>query len=424
MLKQQNNFLPFFMWFFPVLFFAYQFILRLWPGLMMQSIMRQFSIDASGFGLLAACYYYGYASMQIPIAILLQKFGTKKTIFSFTALCGLAMFLFSQTTNFYLALFSRFLIGVGSAVGFLGVSQVISEWFIKERYANMVGFSFSFGLLGAVYGGKPLSLLLAHYDSHLVALALSLISLCIAGSVLLTLRTSPATKIHSNHSLQIADLVCLISSKNIWILAIANLLMVGALEGFADVWSISYLTKAYSLNKNEAALLTSFIFVGMLFGGPLLAACAKRIGHYRVLIACGLLLAVAFLILLSQVITSWWLLVALFFIIGLLCCYQVIVFATGSALVASEFLGITVAFLNCINMLGGSFFHTLIGIFIDYFWTGSIDSNGMKIYSLQNYQYALMIIPFCAGIGAVSVYWLGRTTRRMHITTSLNLSEC
>ena len=54
MLTLRHKYLPFFMWLFPLLFFAYQFILRLWPGLMMNQIMDQFSIDASHFGMLAA----------------------------------------------------------------------------------------------------------------------------------------------------------------------------------------------------------------------------------------------------------------------------------------------------------------------------------------------------------------------------------
>jgi len=69
MLTKKHKFLPFFMWLFPLLFFAYQFVLRLWPGLMMHQIMEQLSIDASHFGILAAFYYYGYAGMQIPTAI-------------------------------------------------------------------------------------------------------------------------------------------------------------------------------------------------------------------------------------------------------------------------------------------------------------------------------------------------------------------
>ena len=93
---------------------------------MMQPIMSQFSIDASHFGMLAAFYYYGYSDMQIPVAMLLDRFSARYIVFAFAVLCGLATLLFTYTNNFYLAVFSRFLIGAGSAVGFLGVSGVVS----------------------------------------------------------------------------------------------------------------------------------------------------------------------------------------------------------------------------------------------------------------------------------------------------------
>ena len=83
MFTRKQNYWPLLMWLFPLSFFAYQFILRLWPGLMMHQIMEQFSIDASHFGLLAACYYYGYAGMQIPVAMLLERFSTRSVIFIF-----------------------------------------------------------------------------------------------------------------------------------------------------------------------------------------------------------------------------------------------------------------------------------------------------------------------------------------------------
>lgn len=133
------------MWLFSVLFFAYQFILRLWPSLMMQ----QFTIDATGFGLLASLYYYGYSGMQIPVAIMLDRFSARYVIFICTILCGISTLIFIYTSNWYLACLSRFLIGASSAVGFLGTSKVVSEWFPNNQYAKMIGFSFTVGADGS-----------------------------------------------------------------------------------------------------------------------------------------------------------------------------------------------------------------------------------------------------------------------------------
>ncbi len=373
----------------------------------MYQIMEQFSIDASHFGVLAAFYYYGYAGMQIPVAILLDRFGARNIILIFAMLCGIATLIFTHTNNFYLAVLSRFLVGAGSAVGFLGVSKVISEWFPKKNYSKMIGFSFTLGLMGAIYGGKPISLLIENYQWQNVALILGLLSISIGLTTWFFLRSPENIKVSAaNEPMKITDLKFILMSPWIWCLAIANLLMVGSLEGLADIWGVPYLMTAYSIGKGEAAGLISFIFFGMLFGGPLLAFFSKKFGNYIMIIICGFGMTLILLLLLFGNIYNMSMLSFLFFITGMLCCYQVIIFAAGAELVAEKNLGITIAFLNSINMLGGSFFHTLIGKVMDIFWSGSLSKEGIKLYHLDAYQYALGIIPLCSCVGALIIFIL------------------
>lgn len=390
------------MWLLPLSFFTYQFILRLWPSLMMQDIMQQFAIDATAFGVLASCYYYGYASMQLPVAIMLDRYGARVVVGLCAICCGFATLSFTYTDNWYIALMSRFAVGAASAVGFLGVSKVISEWFAKEDYSRMVGFSFSVGLLGALYAGKPVGMLIAAHGGQVVAYYLAIFAIVIGLTCLALLRSNHVGE-NSGNAVKLSDLRMLLASRNIWLLAIANLLMVGSLEGFADVWGLNYLMTAYHFTKPEAAELTSFIFVGMLFGGPTLALCANRFGNYNVIASCGLLMASIFFVLLFSMDGDWYKLMALFFVLGILCCYQVLVFAAGYDLVATHLLGVAVAFLNCINMLGGSFFHTLIGAAMDMAWHGDINDLGLRVYDVTAYKAALLIIPVCSLIGAVLV---------------------
>lgn len=415
---------PLLMWFFPLAFFGFQFILRVWPGSMMQPIMAQFSINATQFGLLAAFYYYGYAGMQIPVAMLLDRYNARSVIFAFTVLCGLAALLFSSTDKFYLAVLSRFLIGVGSAVGFLGVSKVVSQWFSKEHYGRMIGLSFSFGLMGAIYGGKPLNILIERYSWQSVAWILGLVSIGIGVASFLALR-SPRKEQSSIPKAQfkMPNFKALLTSPIIWALALSNLLMVGSLEGFADVWGVPFLMEAYNIAKSEAAGLVSFIFFGMLFGGPFLAICSKKLGNYFVIATAGLGMALAFVLLLLNFPYHYFFLASVFFIIGLLCCYQVIIFAAGSNLVSEENLGVTIAFLNCINMLGGSFFHTAIGRIMDHFWTGNLSSEGLRLYDLDVYHYALSIIPLCAMLGAVMVCFIALRVKRRIADSALETSS-
>lgn len=416
-MNNTNKALPLVMWLLSVSFFAYQFILRLWPGLMIQPIMQQFMIGATSFGFMASLYYYGYALMQMPIAILLEKYGARVIIFVCATVCGVATFCFTYTDDWTVACISRFLIGAASAAGFLGVSKVISGWFSKKSYTKMVGFSFSLGLIGAVYGGAPVGMLVKNNGWHNVASSLALVSIIIGVLVLLFMRKQKQNKAEEvEGDVNIRSLLRILSLPSIWLVAIANLLMVGSLEGFADVWGVQYLMTAFDFTKVKAAEFTSFIFIGMIFGGPILAYFSSKFSTYSVITACGVGMCLLVLFMLTPSlytplaympqIVMLSVLRLIFFLIGMMCCYQVLIFATGSELVESKLLGVTIAFLNCINMLGGSFFHTAIGILMDMYWTGNLNTDGTKSYTAETFQSALQVIPVCSLVGGVIIIYV------------------
>lgn len=408
-MDMKSNWKAYGMWLLPLLFFTGQFVLRLWPGLMMQDIMRQFKIDAAQFGLLASAYYYGYALMQIPIALALDRFGARFVISACAMLLGASTLLFVNTQSWPLALASRFLIGAGSAAGFLGTSKIVSEWFPKAQYTHMIGLSFTVGLLGAIYGGKPTNQLIEWYGGPTVWSMIGWVTLLLGGIIFALLRRPHAIE-EVDDKIQVHDLKSALSSRHLWVLAIANLLMVGTLEGFADVWGVNYLMTQYHFAKNDAAQFVSCIYLGMVFGGPLLALISQKFGDYKTICLCGLGMAFGLWTIIGAMINVY-VLTSLFFGLGLLCCYQVLVFSVANELAAPKHLGITVAFLNCINMLGGSFFHTMIGRIMDSFWMGTLDQSA-RVYSSQSYQYGLSVIPMSALLGVMCVYWLQQVRKK------------
>lgn len=410
------------MWLFPVLFLAYQFIWRLWPGLIMDSIMERFQVGARDFGLLAALYYYGYAGMQVPVALLLDRYGARWVTSGFILLCALSALMFNYTESWFLACLSRFLIGVGSAVGLLGVMKVLTDWLNKAQYERMVGVSVTVALMGALYGGKPVSLLVARYDSQSVGLILIGIAFLLAFGVMAVVRKKPlpagskkgasvdtsgnpaASEKQPEEGFSGHQFRTVLKSPMLWVLGLANLLMVGPLEGFADVWGSAYLTVAYGLPQSDAAGLVSFIFLGMLVGGPLLVFVGQKWGVYKSMALCGIGMVALLGVLLAQWGSSSWLLGSLFFVIGILCCYQVLMFTAGADLMPAGAVGVTVAFLNCLNMLGGSLFHTVIGRLVDTLSRQEVAlSGGAPVYSVGVYTKALSFIPFCALIGVILV---------------------
>ncbi len=411
------------MWGVATLFFAYQFIMRLTPGLVMPELMQKFQINATDYGLFAAIYYFAYSGLQIPVAILLDRFGPKYVIAISAFICSAATLMLVYADHWVFALMSRLFIGAGSAAGFLGASKIITTWFPEKMYTRMVGLTFTFGLLGAVYGGKPVGTLITKFGWMEVLSLVGWVGVSLSLLIAVLVKSETARQnaddspvsvpsdvsnaLNASKDSLFQNIKSVLGNKKLIILALANFLLVGSLEGFADVWGVPYLVASLGMQKSDAAQIVSCVFVGMLFGGPILAFVAEKIrSNYWVTMSAGLFMSLLFVLMLclnhKMPVVS---LYALLFLVGIFCCYQVIVFAIGVELVPKNLSSITVAFLNCVNMLGGSFYHSLIGNLMDMKWNGVME-NGVRVYDAGAYTHTLMVIPVGALLGAMLLVWI------------------
>ena len=76
MIKSQQ--IAWLMWMAGAIFYAYQYILRVMPNIMMLDVMDKFHMDAITFGQFSGIYYIGYSVMHLPIGIMLDHYGPRK----------------------------------------------------------------------------------------------------------------------------------------------------------------------------------------------------------------------------------------------------------------------------------------------------------------------------------------------------------
>ena len=72
------------------LFFGYAFVQRVSPSVMTDELMREFAVGGAALGSLSAFYFYAYASIQLPVGMLTDRFGPRKLMSFTAALCALA----------------------------------------------------------------------------------------------------------------------------------------------------------------------------------------------------------------------------------------------------------------------------------------------------------------------------------------------
>ena len=60
------------------IFYSYEYLLRITPSVMEGALRHHFSLSATGFGLLSASYYYAYVPMQLPVGLLMDRYGPRR----------------------------------------------------------------------------------------------------------------------------------------------------------------------------------------------------------------------------------------------------------------------------------------------------------------------------------------------------------
>src|SRR5215207_1914644 len=112
--------LPVLGWLTAALFFGYAWVLRVAPSVMVEELMRDFAVGAAVLGNLSAAYFYGYAGMQIPVGLLLDRFGPRRLIAISSLVCAGGCVLFATGGSLATVVAGRFLIGASAAFSLVG----------------------------------------------------------------------------------------------------------------------------------------------------------------------------------------------------------------------------------------------------------------------------------------------------------------
>ncbi len=375
-------------WLIGSIFYAYQYLLRVMPNIMINDIIEQFQIDAATFGQFSGVYYVGYSLMHLPIGIMLDRYGIRKIMSISVSLTVIGLLPLLYAHHWIYPIVGRFLIGVGSSAAILSLFKIIRSQFPAEQFPRMLSFSVMIGLVGAIYGGGPLHYMCQSLNYHTVIYLFGIAGLLLSAVVYSII---PGTENRKPNSIR-SDVQAVLGERKIILIALFAGLMVGPLEGFADVWGTAFLKQTYQLGSSIAAHLPSIIFIGMCFGAPILSWIAERTkNHLATIFGSGLLMALLFSLMLFYSLTIFALSVS-FALIGICSSYQILAIYTASTYASKERAGLATGLVNMIIMTFGYGFHTVIGIIINQ--TGGLThSSALK--------YGIGIIPIGLWVGAI-----------------------
>lgn len=395
------------------IFYCYEYYLRVAPSVMKAELQATFNLSDAAFGLLAAYYYYAYTPMQIPVGMLLDKFGPRLTLTFACLICALGTYAFAHTDEVILAQVGRFFVGFGSAFAYVGVLKISDIWLPKKYFAFMAGLATTLGMLGAIFGQLTMASLVARIGWQATLSYSIWTGLVLTVILWLVLKDNPKVQsekeFHDTEVKLLAGLLKMCRNREMWINGLIGCLTFLPISAFAELWAVPYL-ETVGFDRSEAALGSSMIFIGFSIGGPLWGILSDKLASRRLpLIVGSFLSAIAFfiLILFPMNLKLWmysWL-----FIASLFTSAQILVFAVSNDENPKYLAATAAAFTNMVVMIGGMFLPPIIGKILDM----SIElSNGLPNYSAENYKLALMVLPVGLVLSGILSYFLKESYKK------------
>jgi predicted MFS family arabinose efflux permease len=136
------------------------FVYRMVNAVLAPALAAEFGLTAGGLGLLSSVYFLAFGLFQLPLGLLLDRFGPRRVnaTLLLVASAGGAWFAAAETASS--AMLARALIGIGVSGCLMSSFTAFVLWYPPQRISTMNGIAFSAGALGAMTVTVPLELLL------------------------------------------------------------------------------------------------------------------------------------------------------------------------------------------------------------------------------------------------------------------------
>lgn len=256
---------------------------------------ERFQADASTLSLFAVVQLAVYGGMQIPIGILLDKYGSRPIITIGMVLMAAGQLVMAVSPSIGIALIARILLGAGDAAVFPAVLRLVATWFPAQRGPVMVQFTGLVGQTGQLIALIPLAALLHATTWSITFGSIAGLGILFAILVFLVIRNHPPERdadVSVNTDTGVVRVVTSAIDTGVGIRAAwahpgtrlafwSHFTTPFAGTAFVILWGMPFLTAGEGLSTAQAAAIISvYVAAGMLLG-PLIGDLSRRIPNYR-----------------------------------------------------------------------------------------------------------------------------------------------
>jgi MFS family permease len=364
----------------------------------------RFEIEATALAFFTVLQLVVYAGMQIPVGVLLDRFGSRTLLLTGLTLMTVGQLAFAFATTFPLGVAARALLGAGDAMVFVSVIRLVAAWFRPRQAPFVTQMTGQVGQLGAIVAAAPLSLALEHLGwTRSFALASSVgVVLMVAVAVVVADTPYPGDRANPVRLGALARHLRLVwgnpgTRLGMW----SHFVSQFSMTVFTMLWGFPFLVRGQGLSVTTASNLLMVMIVWVVVSGLVLGWLVGRFPFYRswiVLGVVGSMVTVWTLVLARDEPSPLWLLVILVCVTASGGPASMVGFDLARSFIPLTESGRANGIVNVGGFSASLLTMGLVGILLE--WR---EPSGVAAYGLDDFRVALSVQYLFWGVGAVQV---------------------
>ncbi|MCX7169424.1 MAG: MFS transporter [Proteobacteria bacterium] len=252
------------------------YLLRNANAVIAPELVRELSFSATDLGLLTSVYLAAFGIFQLPLGILLDRYGPRRVEAALLMLTAIGATLFAVGHSLTELALARALIGLGVSACLMASFKAFSLWFPIERQASLNSAIMAAGGLGALTSSTPLSWSLSLIGWRGAFYGLAVLAL-LAAMLIFTTPDKPVAAGKETLAEQLRGVGNVFTSFAFWRYAPQTALIVGGFMAMQGLWAVPWLMNFNKLTRDAAAFHLLLMSLGMMIGFVAIAAFVTRL---------------------------------------------------------------------------------------------------------------------------------------------------
>lgn len=380
------------------------YIFRSVNGTLADELIRQFSLDAGGLGLLTSIYFLAFAISAIPIGMALDTYGPRHVQTYLMTVAALGSVVFALASNEVWLIIGRGLIGVGVAGALMAGLKANALW-VSPRYLPFAnGGIVMFGGLGAIVATLPVGALDADVGWRVTFLLLAALSLALAVAAYIFLPKRPMDRVPLQHR-GARGFIDAVTDKRFIRLAPLSASVIGGAFAIQGLWAARWLVDVDGFQPDtvldELLVMGIGLTIGSLvIGGTTTWLCRLGVAETTVFaLFCIAFVGVQLALLMNIPLPA----AVIWGMLGAFGGMSVLSYSILDSIFPTDMVGRTNSVLNLLHLAGAWLIQASMGLII-----GEWSANSGGHYPLLAYRVAFAVPIVLQIIGLI---WFARPFR-------------